>query len=75
MARKPRIEYPGAFYHAAGEARWQKDGVPGSIAMELMYRLGGVSQPEIGKVMGDLDYTAVSRERKLLREKSKPKEG
>ena len=29
------------------------------------------SQPEIGRMMGDLDYTAVSRERKRLREKIK----
>ena len=35
-----------------------------AVAMELMYRYGGVSQSEIGKMMGDLDYTAVSRERK-----------
>ena len=42
-----------------------------AIAMELMHRYGGASQPEIGKVMGDLDYTTVSRERKRLREKIK----
>ncbi len=30
------------------------------IAMELMHRYGGASQPEIGRMMGDLDYTAVS---------------
>ena len=41
-----------------------------AIAMELMYRYGGVSQSAIGKMMGDLDYTAVSRERKRLREKA-----
>ena len=39
------------------------------VAMELMYRYGGVSQAEIGKVLGNLDYTAVSRERKRLRER------
>jgi hypothetical protein len=43
--------------------------------MELIYRYGGVSQPEIGKMMGDLDYTAVSRERKRLREKIKKERG
>ena len=37
--------------------------------MELMYRHGGVSQAEIGRVLGNLDYTAVSRERKRLRER------
>jgi hypothetical protein len=36
--------------------------------MELMYRYGGVTQAEIGKALGGLDYTAVSRERKQLRE-------
>jgi chromosomal replication initiation ATPase DnaA len=35
--------------------------------MELMYRYGSVSQAEIGKALGGLDYTAVSRERKRLR--------
>ena len=37
--------------------------------MELMYRYSGVSQAEIGKVLGNLHYTAVSRERKRLRER------
>jgi chromosomal replication initiation ATPase DnaA len=46
-----------------------------AIAMELIYRYGGVSQPDVGKVMGDLDYTAVSRERKRLREKIKTERG
>ena len=46
-----------------------------AIGMELMHRYGGASQPEIGKMMGDLDYTAVSRERKRLREKVKTERG
>jgi putative transposase len=41
-----------------------------AIAMELMYRYSGVRQAEIGKAVGGLDYTAVSRERKRLREKA-----
>jgi chromosomal replication initiation ATPase DnaA len=40
-----------------------------AVAMELMYWHGGVSHAEIGKSMGNLDYTSVSRERKRLREK------
>lgn len=40
-----------------------------AVAMELMYRYGGVGQAEIGKVLGGLDYTAVSRERKRLRQR------
>jgi REP element-mobilizing transposase RayT len=41
-----------------------------AIAMELIYRHSGVSQAEIGKTLGGLDYSAVSRERKWLREKA-----
>ncbi len=40
-----------------------------AVAMELMYRNGGIGQAEIGRLVGGLDYTAVSRERKRLREK------
>jgi len=39
------------------------------VALELIYRNGGIGQVEIGRVIGGLDYTAVSRERKRLREK------
>jgi REP element-mobilizing transposase RayT len=39
-----------------------------AMAMELMYRYAGVTQEEIGKALGGLDYSAVSRERKQLRE-------
>jgi putative transposase len=38
------------------------------IALELMYREGSASQARIGALVG-LDYTAVSRERKRLRER------
>jgi chromosomal replication initiation ATPase DnaA len=38
-----------------------------AIAMEMIYRYSGISQAEIGKMFGGLDYTAVSRERKRLR--------
>jgi hypothetical protein len=37
--------------------------------MGLMYRYSGVSQAEIGEVLGNLHYMAVSRERKQLRER------
>ena len=40
-----------------------------AIALELMYCHGAVSQARIGKLFG-LDYTAVSRERKRLRERT-----
>ena len=35
--------------------------------MEMIYRYSGISQAEIGKMFGGLDYTAVSRERTRLR--------
>ncbi len=38
-----------------------------AIAMEMIYRYSGISQAEIGKRFGGLDYTAVSRERTRLR--------
>ena len=46
-----------------------------AVAMELMYRHGEVSQAEIGKVLGQLDYTSVSRERQRLRERVAEKRG
>jgi hypothetical protein len=32
--------------------------------MEMLYRRGEMSQAAIGKLLGGLDYTTVSRERK-----------
>ena len=40
-----------------------------ALAMEMMYRHGQMGQGEIGKRMGGLDYSTVSRERKRLRER------
>lgn len=40
-----------------------------AVAMEMMYRHALITQAAIGKAMGGLDYTTVSRERKRLREK------
>ena len=40
-----------------------------ALGMELVYRYSGISQGEIGEHLGGMDYTAVSRERKRLREK------
>lgn len=40
-----------------------------AVAMEMIYRNGGIGQVEIGRLIGGLDYTAVSRERKRIREK------
>jgi len=41
-----------------------------ALVMEMMYRYSEVNQREIGEVMGGVDYTSVSRERRLLREKN-----
>jgi chromosomal replication initiation ATPase DnaA len=40
-----------------------------SVVMNLMYSLSALTQAEIGRRLGGLDYTAVSRERKRLRDK------
>jgi len=41
-----------------------------AAAMEMLYRQGTMSQVEIGKALGGLEYTTVSRERKRLRERA-----
>ena len=41
-----------------------------ALVMEMMYRYGRLGQVEIGRLMGGLDYSTVSRERKRLREKT-----
>jgi REP element-mobilizing transposase RayT len=38
-----------------------------AILMELLYRFCGIRQPEIGRLIGGLDYSAVSYARKRLR--------
>ena len=40
-----------------------------AAAMEMLYRHGEMSQAAIGKLLGGLDYTTVSRERKRLRDR------
>ena len=46
----------------------REKGVGRQIAMELLYRLGGLKGEEIGRLMG-VGYTSVSQERKRLRER------
>jgi len=41
-----------------------------AVALELIYRHGGIRQAKIGQLFGGLDYTAVSRERTRLRNKA-----
>lgn len=40
-----------------------------ALVMEMMHRYGRIKQEEIGRHVGNVDYTLVSRERKRLREK------
>jgi putative transposase len=44
-----------------------------ALAMELLYRHANVRQEKIGNVLGQLDYTSVSRERARLRQKLEQK--
>ena len=39
------------------------------LLMEVMYRYGGISQKELGAYLGGMDYTAVSHERRRIRER------
>ncbi len=43
-------------------------GVLRQIAMDVLYRFGGLRGPEVGRLFG-VDYSSVSQERKRLREK------
>lgn len=40
-----------------------------AMLMELLYRLCNIKQPEIGKLLGGIDYSAVSQARKRLQNK------
>ncbi len=46
----------------------KEKGIHRQIAMELLYRLGGLKGEEIGKIMG-VGYTSVSQERRQLQER------
>lgn len=41
------------------------------MAIDLLYRYSAMKQGEIGKRLGEIDYSAVSRERTRLRERLK----
>ncbi|MDO8722938.1 MAG: transposase [Syntrophales bacterium] len=43
-----------------------KKSVERAMLMELLYRFCRLTQPEIGKLVGDIDYSAVSQARKRL---------
>jgi len=40
-----------------------------ALLMELMYRHARITQKEVGQRLGDMDYTAVSHERRRIRER------
>jgi len=42
-----------------------------AMAIDLLYRHSAINQREIGKRLGEIDYSAVSRERTRLRERVK----
>jgi putative transposase len=42
-----------------------------AMAIDLLYRYSAIKQREIGKRLGEIDYSAVSRERTRLRERVK----
>ena len=42
-----------------------------AVAIDLLYRYSGLNQREIGQRLGQIDYSAVSRERTRLRERLK----
>ena len=46
----------------------QEKGVLRQMAMELLYRLGGLKGVEIGRIL-DVGYTSVSQERRRLHER------
>lgn len=43
-----------------------KHSIERSMLMEMLYRLSDMTQPEIGKLLGGIDYSAVSQARKRL---------
>lgn len=45
------------------------NGVERGIVSELLYRYSGLTQPEIGKLLGGIDYSAVSKLRCRLKRK------
>lgn len=45
------------------------------MVMEMLYRHCGISQPEIGRIMGGVDYSAVSLARRRLRDRMEGDKG
>ena len=52
-----------------------KNSIERAILMELLYRHCKITQPEIGRIMGGIDYSAISYARKRLRQKIENEDG
>jgi len=44
-------------------------GIKRAMLMEILYRYGRLKQPEIGRMLGGIDYSAVSQARKRFQTK------
>ncbi len=51
-----------------------KNFIDRAILMELLYRCCNMKQPEIGRMVGGMDYSSVSVVRKFLRDQMKRNE-
>jgi len=49
--------------------RKSKNLIERAMLMELLYRFSRISQPEIGRIMGGIEYSSVSQARKRLQGK------
>lgn len=54
-------------YERGEICRKGKNSIERSMLMELLYRFCNIKQPEIGRYLGNIDYSAVSISRKRLR--------
>jgi len=73
LKRRPKEEVFKVIGEETGESRdaiLYKRGISRQIAMEFLYRAGGLKGPEVGSMM-KVDYSTVSQNRKRLREKLK----
>jgi len=77
QAAVPKVlQVVSRYFHIAPEAlqtRRTRYRDERACLMECLYRYSGLTQHAIGQLIGPLDYTAVSRERKRLREQAEPK--
>jgi putative transposase len=63
------IKYFSTLTNARDLIRRGKQSTERAMLMELLYRLCRITQPEIGKLVGGIDYSAVSQARKRFQQK------